>query len=100
MKKLLLFSAIVVLSVSQLTAQKSAVSKVDKLVYPGVVFGSAVNSGSCYNMAPKSVSVSISIDSGVRYCFADKYLFSDGFRERFMIQYFRVRNRLLDHLLA
>jgi hypothetical protein len=98
MKKLLLFSAIVVLSVSQLTAQNAAVTKVDKLVYPGVVFGSAVNSGSCFNMAPQSVSVSI--DSGVRYCVADKYFFSDGFRERFMIQYFRVRNRILDHLLA
>jgi ABC-type phosphonate transport system ATPase subunit len=98
MKKLLLFSAIVVLSVSQLTAQNTAVSKVDKLVYPGVVFGSVVNSGSCYNMTPQSFSVSI--DSGVRYCVANKYFFSDGFREKFMIQYFRVRNRILDHLLA
>jgi len=98
MRKLLLFSAIFLLSFSQLTAQNTAVSKVDKLVYPAVVFGSAVNSGSCYNMEPQSVSGSI--DSGLRYCVADKYLFSDGFRERFMIQYFRVRNRLIDHLLA
>ncbi len=98
MKKLLLFSAILVLSVSQITAQNTAVSKVDKLVYPGVVFGSTVNSGSCYNMSPQSTSVSF--DSAIRYCVADKYFFSDGYRERFIIQYFRVRNRILNHLLA
>jgi hypothetical protein len=98
MKKSVVLLVVVVLSISQVAAQKTAPASVAKLVYPGVVFGTALNSNSCFNMEAQQVSVSS--DSGLRYYLADRYVFSNGFRERFMIQYFRVRNRILDHLLA
>jgi len=98
MKKSVVLLVVVVLSISQLAAQKTGPASVAKLVYPGVVFGTALNSNSCFNMEAQQGSVSS--DSGLRYCLADRYVYSDKFRERFMIQYFRVRNRLLDHLLA
>ena len=98
MKKIVVFFAVMVFSISQLAAQKTAPAGVDKLVYPGVVFGTIVNSGSCFNVSPQ-VRTGAS-DSGIRYCVADKNFFSAGFREKFLIQYFGVRKRLLDHLLA
>jgi hypothetical protein len=98
MKKIVVFLVVVVISISQLAAQRTTPASVAKLVYPGVVFGANVNSGSCYNVSPQSATVSF--DSGFMYCVADKSFYSFGFREKFMIQYFRMRNRLLDHLLA
>jgi hypothetical protein len=83
---------------SHLEAQKPSSVIVDKLVYPGVVFGTTIDPATCLLNRHQAVPYDLfmtgnSIASGKCYI-------PERNMNKFIQQYLNVRRRLLDHLLA
>jgi hypothetical protein len=98
MKKLMVLLVVMVLSIIQLKAEVFSSDKIEKLVYPGLVYGTTILPATCFNISP-------SMSEAVRFAENNDFIFVKAAspvdsRLKSFIQLLKRRSKLLDHLLA